>query len=250
MTQEGPVSRIHLEKYTSWSGSKLGRGRIVTNVISEQCRHNLGNKWVKALIILAWLFTVFLPLLRASFGELVLLQDPNDSPFTDRSDELEIVNEVGSEVLPLHRTVQENGTAWYNLSVVNYGNVFCDVRVFIGHVDGDWNGALYEIDDGSPVPELVRGLNPGDSFSFTLAVWAHEGSPSQSGEVHIGGEFNSVFDEFSDEDQFDRCFFDGEMGLTKWVRTRTYVGTEGRNDIDMTMNVDQAVSSIQHGDNA
>ena len=250
MTQDGPISRIHLEKYTSWSGSKLGRGRILPNVIAEQFRHNLGNKWVKALIVIAWLFTVFVPLFRASLGDLVLLQDPNDSPFTDRSDELEIINEVSDVTLPLHRTIQESGTARYNLSVINYGNIFCDVRVFLAHNDSEWNGALYEAGGGSPVWELVRGLEPGDSFTFTLTVWPHEGSPSQSGEVHVGGEFNVHFDEFSDEDQFDRCFFVGEHGLTKWVRTRTYVGTEGRNEIDMTMNVDRPVSSIPHGDNA
>lgn len=250
MTQEGPVSRIHMEKYTSWSGSKLGRGRILPNVIAEQFRHNLGNKWVKSLIVIAWLFTVFLPLLRASFGELILLQDPNDSPFTDHNDELEIINEVSDEVLPLHQTIPKNGTAKYNLTVVNYGNVFCDVRVFLGHIDGEWNAVLMEIGDESPVWELVRGLNPGESFSFTLAVWPHEGTPTQSGEVHVGGEFNPVFDEYSKESQFDRCFFAGEQGLTKWVTTRTYIGTNGRNEIDMTMNVENPAFDIQHGDDA
>jgi len=238
MNQEGPVSKIHLEKYTSWNGSRLKRVQIIPNVIAEQFKHNMRNKWVKALIVIAWVFTVFFPLLRASFGELVLLQDPNESPFMNWEDDFAI-GERGwnvDEVFPIHRTIHENETVRYNITVVNRGDDFSEIRVFLGYVDPGWNTGLLEGGDNTTVWELVNGLHPGESYTLALIVWPQEDFYSDFGEVHVEGEFSGP--------EGHLVFFEGEQGLTKRVRTRTYRESAWRQNYDMTMWVEDPVSNI------
>jgi len=236
MNQDGPISQVHLEKYTSWKGTRLGRGRIIPNVISELFKHNLRNKWVKALIAIAWVFSVFFPLLRASFGELVLLQDPNDSVFLNQDEEYPIWERGWDDVFPLHGMSYENGTVRYNLAVVNRGEEFCEIRISLGYIEQGWNPGLVQEGDNTTVWDLVSGLNPGESYPFALLVTPQEDFYSDFGEVHIEGEFNGP--------QWEQVFFEGEHGLSKRVRTRTYRESAWRQDYDMTMKVHEQVSSI------
>ena len=164
-------SSIHTERYIPWQGKPRGRPWIIINGIREGFRYNFQSKWVKTLVILAWVFIVFFPLLRAMFGELTLLQDPEENPFRANPDEAyDIIMTYGMD-FPHSQSIEPGELAVYNLTVMNTGERPDMVHLNITWVDWDWGAALRRFGENETDQGLVFALQAGELARFQLRVY-------------------------------------------------------------------------------
>ncbi|MCI0497898.1 MAG: hypothetical protein L0Z54_06380, partial [Thermoplasmata archaeon] len=130
--------RLHTERYTRWRGSLQERPRIVLDAALAGTRHALSSRWVKVLVGIAWVFTVFLPLLQASFGGLDLVQDPTDTPYaTDPSEYWSRLGEYEMD-LPPTAVIEGNSTATFSLSVLNRADIPDVITLRVAEVPPGW----------------------------------------------------------------------------------------------------------------
>ena len=180
---QGRVSRIHTERYLPWKGSLHSRGAIILNGAREGFRHNLDNKWVKALITISWFFTVFIILLQASFGEIRLVHDTPADRF-DRDTLSSLVTEYDMEV-PFSANIEQGETATYTLTIVNTGMRPDVVRVFFGYVEPEWGVEFREPGGNESLGELYLNLTLDGSARFETRVTPPPWMVSGTGFVEI-----------------------------------------------------------------
>jgi len=155
---KGPTSTIRTERYTPWKGKFKDRRTTVRNVIMDGFRHNMGNKWVLGIVVITWIFNVVFPLLGASFGAYRLVQDPEMGAMFDPSMwEGRGEYDIG---FPLSQTIDVNGTAVYNLSVMNLGDRSDILEVSISGNEQGWPAHLLD-----PNTDMVAA-----SINFSLPV--------------------------------------------------------------------------------
>ena len=95
---------IKRERYTRWNGRLDGRRKIAVRMVTEGVRFNLRTWPVIILLVLAWMFTAFFPILFAAIGGLPLQADvPNTWTSSQPSDAI------------MHRTIMNHSVAEYPL---------------------------------------------------------------------------------------------------------------------------------------
>jgi len=95
---------IKHERYTRWNGHLDGRRKIAIRMVTEGVRFNLKTWPVIILLVLAWMFTAFFPILFAAMGGLPLEADvPNTWTSSQPSNVI------------MHRTIMNYSVAEYPL---------------------------------------------------------------------------------------------------------------------------------------
>ena len=233
----GPVSRIHTEKYIPWKGTPHSRRQIVFHCVREGFRHNMGNKWVKSLVVLAWLFNVFLILLIAIYGGITLIQDTPEGQLHE--DELwEMMSEYDTD-FPYTAYIQQNETAYYNISVVNSGMHPDIVSITFGHVDEEWNVEFREPGSNESTWEMNLSITAGDMVTFQLLVtppW-HVASGQGRVDVHATSEGASFF-----ASEVDYFWVEPER-----ITTVTIVGQTAESPFHFTISTESYINSVPAG---
>jgi len=217
MTERAPPrSTIHTERYSPWHGSFQERQWIILGSILEGVRHNLGAKWVKVLIGFALFFNLAIPLLMASFGALDLMQEAGDQGTVGNwEDAEELLGDYGLG-FPLSRTVRQNETAIYNITLMNTGDRPDKVTVVLLRIDDDWNASLQPLDGSGGGGQLNFSLTAGEIAHFELHVVPPAELVSGQGRVIIEAESQSSKDVVSG--------FRGLSGVVQGLTTITLVG--------------------------
>ena len=234
--RETPVSSIHTEKYTAWEGKLQDRKRIVWGAILEGVKHNLGNKWVRVLIGIALIFTLFIPLLMASFGGLDLMRDADDGAFQGHGDgNFDVLDEYELG-FPLSETIQQNETAVYNITLMNTGERSDVVTVFISSMEERWNASLKLAGENDSFGHLNFTLPPRGLVRFQLLVFPPPELVSGRGEVVIEAESQGA--------KVISSGFRGASGVTKRVTTITDVGHTETSPLHFVMSTGQPVKNV------
>lgn len=165
------TSTIHTERYNIWNGKLQSRQKIIINAIKENFNHNIHNKWIIAILVITMIFSVFIPLLIASFGGSNLMQDPDSTNEDDYG--IFDIFETGIS-FPLSKTIQKNDTAVYNITVMNTGektdNIYLSFSDPENKADEGWYAEFININDNKSFYEKEFPLNPGELVTFQLIV--------------------------------------------------------------------------------
>jgi ABC-type transport system involved in multi-copper enzyme maturation permease subunit len=102
---------IKRERYTRWNGKLDGRKRIVQRMIQEGIRFNVKTWPVIILLVLAWMFTAFFPILFAAMGGLSL-----------EADNIDTWNGTQSTSAGMHKSVTNDSVAEFQLRGAQFTN--------------------------------------------------------------------------------------------------------------------------------
>jgi len=240
--RDGRESRVYTDRYTPWKGELGERHWIVLRAIRDGFRHNLSNKWVKAIIALAWVFTVVFPLLMATFGMNSLVQDPDDAArFGNYEDFLSELDEYGIDYRMV-QTVDPNGTATFEIWIANTGERPDILHVWIAEVKADqedWWVWLNLPGYMNGTRELNLSLPAGEMTYFNLSVVPPPGLISGSADVVIEAESRGAS---------SILFRFGEgSGVTKRLTTRTIVGQAASSPYHFTVTATDPFGTVKAG---
>ena len=184
------TSTIHTEKYNLWNGKLQSRRKIIINAVKENFNHNIHNKWIIAILVITWIFIVFFPLLRASFGELSLMQDP-DFFIQEDYENFDVFETYGIS-FPLSKTIQKNEIALYNITVMNTGEKPDNIYLTFSYVEEGWNSEFINIEENYTFYENEYSLNAGELKTFQIYVKPPDELEFGQGEVIISAISMSV----------------------------------------------------------
>jgi len=238
----GKASRIYTDRYTPWKGQLEKRNWIVLRTIREGFRHNLSNRWVKAIVALAWVFTVVFPLLFASFGMTALVQDPEDAARFDNYGEFLSELDAYGVGFPLTRTIDPDGTATFEIWVANEGERPDILHIHIAGVKADqpeWGAWLNLPGEINGTGELNLSLPAGEMTSFNLSVAPPPGLVSGMAEVVIeavSGGASGLMSRFGDS-----------SGVTGRLSTFTIVGHAASSPYHFMITSIETIGSVKAG---
>ncbi len=239
----GKESRIYTDRYTPWKGELGERHWIVLRAINDGFRHNLRNKWVKAIIALAWVFTVVFPLLTASFGMNQLIQDADSAARYENYEEyLSELDEYGIGYRMV-KNIEPDSMATFDVWVSNTGERPDIIHVYIADIRADqpgWGVWLNLPGSMNATGELNFSLPAGEMANFNLSVAAPPGLITGYADVIIGAESEGASSLVS--------LFGGETGVSKGLATRTIVGQTEASPYHFTITALQPVGSVRAGD--
>jgi len=230
-------SSIHTERYIPWQGKPRGRPRIIINGIREGFRYNFQSKWVKTLVILAWVFIAFFPLVGAMFGESTLLQDPDENPYNP-NEAYDIIMTYGMG-FPHSQIIEPGQMAVYNLTVMNTGERPDMVHLNITWVEWGWGATLHRFGENETGQELVFALQAGELARFQLRVCP----PSEL----VSGQGTVIVEARSEGTEAVGAGH-GDMGeITREVRTLTVVGQTEASAFHYTMSAGEPWKRVKAG---